>query len=589
MECPDPRHHDAAWALLLGPGADLAALEPILTAWVDARRGDRDLLGPECLEDLGELTADLPAAGRLVLHAAWLPLEDLGLVRRFLDARPGWDLVLVGGDPGSTVARRLLGRSRARWFHEPLDVEQLDALLASPHGDAAEDEDALPREEDPLRAALDVELDEAELEAFRSPPDPDDWADDAGDPLEDLDDDFERSDLETPDFDDEDDPFDALAAEEPFEALDLDDDPGDAFLDAPRPGEHRDERRRARLTAESEADARLASGAEDDAGVDDEIERILSQPPAAPESHDRPASGPRPTTEESPAAVLARPDGASRRADPFGALLADLGVDEPARFDAPLSGPAAAEPPTARPDAAPTTPTGPATDAPGSAPARDPLAPAPYFKQQVADLADIALRIELSLEMARERALDGGEFPALEDLELEVRRLSQFTRTLGYLAAPPTAGRVGVGLAKMVEEMLAEAGSDDRSPRYLWRTDGPLDVVCDKTLMHHALEAVLYLVHHCAGESGTVRVEGNERAPGDEGSVQLTLRFPAARLDGMSPQDAMVPYALRALLPDLGPNALAAAAGILRGQGGELRLLEAGDDWVWRLRLPRAR
>jgi hypothetical protein len=521
----------------LGPGEDLERLVPLLEA-LESTRGIDHPLGIDVLDDLGQLFHELPERGRLVLHAAWLPLEDLGLVRRFLDSAPGWELVLVGLDPGATVPRRLLRLSGTRWFSDPLDLDQLDELLNAPDVRLAEDdEDDYDAEEsgDPLSAALDVELDADELAAFREDPPEGDWS------------------------------FDALEEDEDLEELE-------------------------ELAHESEAAAASDSGVDHDHDLDDdfdesfddEIERILSAPP---QPHVTPAESLRPGA---PAAAVVEerrksPAITERAApnDPFGALLRDVEAHE---IDAPTTLPDVAESTLERLCETTSAPENSAPPGVDAAPAG--TVPASYFKQQVADLADIALRIELSLEMARERALQEDDRPALDDLELEVQRLAQFTRTLGYLSAPPVGGRTRIALGRMVEEMLAEAGNDEHSPRYLWRSDGLLHVRCDKTLMHHALEAVLYLVHHCAGSAGTVRVEGREGTQDER--VELSLRFPPGPLAGLDPGKAVVPYALRTMLPELGPNALAAAAGILRGHGGDLTLSTAGPEWIWRMRLPRA-
>lgn len=541
-----PDHSD--WVLLLGPGEDLERLAPLLEALESTRGFDRPL-GIEVLDDLGQLFHELPARGRLVLHAAWLPLEDLGLVRRFLESSPAWELVLVGLDPGASVPRRLLRFSGSRWFSDPLDLDQLDELLSEPslvaqaggneafEDDDEEDHDVDYGDSDPLSTALNVALDEDELAAFREDPPDADWTIDESANDEDL------AELE------------ALARE--------------SGLGENRNGGH---------DPDFESD--------EDAVFDEEIERILS----LPSMHEGTATTTRTAGSqtaarglESQAPSLSTSD-RSAPSDPFGALLRDVAADGEPELETLDDGDAESEP-----DAMAAV----AVSAPqGSAVAIESgfEPPAPYFKHQVADLADIALRIELALEMARERALQDGDAPALDDVEMEVQRLAQFTRTLGYLSAPPAAGRTRIALGQMVEEMLSVVGNDDHSPRYLWRSDGLLYVRCDKTLMHHALEAVLYLVHHCAGAAGTVRVEGRETAAGHAppGQVELTLRFPPGPLTDLDPLSAVVPYALRSLLPKLGPNALAAASGILRGQGGELVLLTAGDEWIWRLRLPRA-
>ena len=532
------------WALLLGPGEDLERLAPLLEA-LEHSHGIEQPLGIDVLDDLSQLFSELPDRGRLVLHAAWLPLEDLGMVRRFLDASPGWELVLVGLDPGASAPRRLLRLPGTRWFSDPLDLDQLDELLNAPdfrivmEDDGEGDEDVEEYDDvDPLSAALDVSLDEDELAAFRDEALDGDWS------------------------------FDETPADDDAEELE-------------------------ELTHETEAAEELEHESESDssdstsADFDDEIERILAMPPQSASEPD----GPQGSSVAASATALGEQRTASTPPpriapnDPFGALMRDVAAHEPAEpelsDEVALDAAGIAQPPQDEARVAPPT---------GAPSAPDNSAPAPYFKQQVADLVDIALRIELSLEMARERALLEDDVPALDELELEVQRLLQFTRTLGYLSSPPAAGRTRIALGQMVEEMLAEAGNDDQSPRYLWRSDGLLYVRCDKTLMHHALEAVLYLVHHCAGSAGTVRVEGRETTAGGApaGWVELSLRFPPGPLSGLDPAAAVVPYALRTMLPELGPNALAAATGILRGQGGDLRLESGGPEWVWRMRLPRA-
>ena len=69
----------------------------------------------------------------------------------------------------------------------------------------------------------------------------------------------------------------------------------------------------------------------------------------------------------------------------------------------------------------------------------------------------------------------------------------------------------------------------------------------------------------------------------------MALDFPSGPLEGVPEGDIVPPYSLTDLFPELGPNALAAAAGIVAGQGGHLSLANrARGRMTWRLRLPPA-
>ena len=96
-----------------------------------------------------------------------------------------------------------------------------------------------------------------------------------------------------------------------------------------------------------------------------------------------------------------------------------------------------------------------------------------------------------------------------------------------------------------------------------------LDPVADKLLVTMALEALLLTAVGCAGAGDVVRVSIDA---GDAGAPCIHIRFPAGPMADLSPADAMQPYALKARLPDIGANALAAAGAIAVGQGGDLVL-----------------
>lgn len=212
------------------------------------------------------------------------------------------------------------------------------------------------------------------------------------------------------------------------------------------------------------------------------------------------------------------------------------------------------------------------------------VAPPPYFKDQVADLADIAQRIELSLELVAEADERAGVAP----LEDEVRRLVQFTRTLGYLVAPPGPGNQNIDLSELVEIFLSSAVSRaDDAPRCLFRGGGVLPVRSDRTLLTQALDAFFFVAQSCAESGEIVRVQTTRGGAPERPVALITIEFPAGRLNGVPPETILSPYGLRRILPTLGPNALAAATGIFAGQGGRALLERRGEGRLaWLLEVP---
>jgi hypothetical protein len=207
--------------------------------------------------------------------------------------------------------------------------------------------------------------------------------------------------------------------------------------------------------------------------------------------------------------------------------------------------------------------------------------PPAYFKDQVADLADIAQRIQLSLEAAG----DGKRGEVLERVGPEVERLLQFTRTLGFLVAPPAPGAQEFDLSEMVEVFLAGTPKTADSPRLLFRGGGELPVRSDRALLAQAFDAFVFLAQNCAGKGEIVRLQ--TRAEGD--LCALSIQFPAGPLAELEPERILQPYGLRRAVPKLGPNALAAATGIVAGQGGRALLERVGHGRLgWRIELPRA-
>ena len=93
-------------------------------------------------------------SGRLVLAGDGFPEEDIGFVRRFLAANPGWELVVLGRDAGTRVARALLALDRVRWLNLPPDLDQMRELARAPRSDERAPAEPTPRPEEPRAPAL---------------------------------------------------------------------------------------------------------------------------------------------------------------------------------------------------------------------------------------------------------------------------------------------------------------------------------------------------------------------------------------------------------------------------------------------------
>jgi hypothetical protein len=220
-----------------------------------------------------------------------------------------------------------------------------------------------------------------------------------------------------------------------------------------------------------------------------------------------------------------------------------------------------------------------------------------FYRAQIADLADIAQRLQLTaLGLTREEseAEESGGAPSrdrVRQMESEIWRLVQFARTLGYLVSPPTAGEQYIDLAVLLDELLtgmsAEGGTQ---PRFLHDGQERVHVRSDKGLLVRALDAVLQVARACAtgGDTllATTSVRSTPAVRGGRAAV-IEVLFPAGPLADLRPQQILEPYALRRRLATIGPNALAAAEGILRGQGGALELdAPEADRLRWRVLLP---
>ena len=217
--------------------------------------------------------------------------------------------------------------------------------------------------------------------------------------------------------------------------------------------------------------------------------------------------------------------------------------------------------------------------------------PPPYFRDQVADLADLVQRIEGGLATIREGGPEASastaEREGVDALSSDVSRLVQFTRTLSYLASAPPRGNQRFDLSELVETLVSGMPKKGpTSPRWLVRSSGPLLVHSDRELLLQVFDALFYVAEKCSGRTDIVRVQAVE-SESELDLGRVTIEFAAGPLAEIDPRRVLEPYGLRRVLPDLGPNALSAAVGIVRGQGGTLELgAPARGRLSWILALP---
>jgi hypothetical protein len=235
------------------------------------------------------------------------------------------------------------------------------------------------------------------------------------------------------------------------------------------------------------------------------------------------------------------------------------------------------------------------TAAPGAPPraaasAADAGLPPAYFRDQVADLADIAQRIEGGVSSVRDGADKAGEDGTMpvEALANDVARLVQFTRTLSYLSAAPAQGDQVFDLAELVETLVAGLPKKGpKAPRWLARSSGPLAVASDRELLLQVFDALLFVAEKCSARGDIVRVQAAETKEAGPRRARVTIEFSSGPLSGLETAQILEPYGVRRILPDLGPNALSAARGIVAGQNGSLELEKTGRGrMTWIVDLP---
>lgn len=610
----------------------------------------------ESLEDLGDLfESRLRGApnSTLFVDAAELPLEELGLLRRWLDRTPAARLVLVGEPEDSEGAQKLWEESQPQaegtppvpqWLPWPPDILRLEALLeeledsasSSPLWPARDFTAPAPTRRTTLQA---TELQESERQEEGEPATSDAVAAELAE-LREIEFILGRpgpqSLEETPSLAQSPTPPRAVAppletsveqAPEELESMDSDEEPTDeegpslprvdplaVALEAaarrtpPASERDRDEER----VAEFLRGLELPPSRTEEAGEVDEAQTAKLFDAELEEAVDQ-------AIEE----ALLHEEIASEVAD-----SETLSLEQEA--DPALTEQAAHEKLAEAPAEDFETPTGQGEDSskPSLAP---PKRHAPWFKDQVADLADIAQRIELGLSAARSADfeatlqgalkppgsavdsdsnpsgdLSGTEDPALserklsvrlDELELEVLRLSQYTRTLGYLASPPAQGLQDLDLRSLVSEWVqsqaAQAGGasfasgrTEGAPRFLLRVDEELQIASDKALLSQAFDALFYVARQATPAGQAIRVRVHPAEAGDGGYAETSIEFERGVLEGLTPDEICRPYALRRVLPELGPNSLAAARAILEGQGGRMALEDVGAGrMAWRVQL----
>jgi hypothetical protein len=132
----DAERRSARVALLFGAGRRARTTGSVLAALstlpAEENEKEPEPLAPQGVNDLEELLAQRSSDGLLILESTRVPGEDIGFVRRFLERRAGWRLVVLADDASDARLKSLLALPRAQWLAWPPDLDQLRSLL--PHG-----------------------------------------------------------------------------------------------------------------------------------------------------------------------------------------------------------------------------------------------------------------------------------------------------------------------------------------------------------------------------------------------------------------------------------------------------------------------
>src|SRR5262245_46911425 len=108
----DAERRSARLALLSGAGrrarATAASLAALAVLPTDETEKEGEPLATEVVGDLEELLAQRSGEGLLILDSARVPGEDIGFVRRFLERRAGWRLVVLAEEASDARLKSLL-------------------------------------------------------------------------------------------------------------------------------------------------------------------------------------------------------------------------------------------------------------------------------------------------------------------------------------------------------------------------------------------------------------------------------------------------------------------------------------------------
>ena len=94
----------------------------------------------------------------------------------------------------------------------------------------------------------------------------------------------------------------------------------------------------------------------------------------------------------------------------------------------------------------------------------------------------------------------------LKEIMDDTVRLGQFTRTLGFVAAPPARGGQLFDLRTLLEEQLRSRAAALDAPRFLTKLPELLPVRSDKTLLLQAFDALFFLAHECTSKEDLIAV-----------------------------------------------------------------------------------
>ncbi|MCB9906802.1 MAG: HAMP domain-containing histidine kinase [Planctomycetes bacterium] len=537
----NPDELQPAWTLILPAGSEWATLRALARGLAPEYPGVRVTVA----DGVPPLPAPTPR-GRWVVDAQALLPDALAALREFLEGSSGWELVLLDRTGEPTLARELVGPQHVAWWPGPIRLNQATFLLEPPRlrdvgpPRLRDEPSAKPAPAPlPMRPSPGLVDADAELGVIRAILNGGLGSESAHAPAY----------VPTPSGA-HGDPLGAPTASRrhidrhPFEILEGESEPDEP--DEPREPQGVRAAALEELDDLDDLDKEGWNPFEDDAPLDGESQRTLGD--------SKPASATRPTAQST------RSD-READTDPFAWEAESTEPTEPTEFH--LADPVESPQPVA-------TQGGPLPT---------------WYRDQIADLSDLAQRLHLDL-FALEEGQGIGSSAYLSPLREDIARLTQFTRTLGFLAAPPGPGHQTFSLPTLVQEQMgALAGLGPEAPRFLFRSQQDVSVRSDKGGLVGALDAILQVAGQCAGPyPQTVRVECSPWQ--DQG--QIAVRFAPGPLAGIPLAEMFTPYRLRESLPSIGPNALGAARSIVQGQGGSLTLeREAENTYAFLLRLPR--